>query len=534
MIFKRPYAFLIKYFKIIHFILALLFIYIGYKSYNIMVFFNDYISNNYSGNFYNNYYMEYISPIVMLCLYIIIILLAIILWLLIFKKKPTKSYITSIIYYSIIIINFMIIKNIMINMETNVITAEISRIYRDMSLILLIPQIFFIILFIVRALGLNIDKFQFEKDIKELEISTEDNEEIELTFKNDGVKLKRVIRRYFREFKYYLLENKLIVSIIGVILLISIVFLIINLFPEKTDDSYKQGKSFYYNGITYTIKDSIITNLNYNGDIITKDKYYVVLLLNIINKNESDQKIDFNNFRLLVNNNAIYPILDKGLNFVDYAKDYNGLIIKANNSFDYSLVFEINKEEISNNYQVKFMAGSTIVNKKRVGKYNNITITPSLIDKLILVNTYNLKDEVKLINSNLGNTTIKINGFEVTKKYVYDYESCYKDKCNTYKGIVDLDYLKNNKRLLILDYEYELDNSVPFINTSKTINGFMNYFAKIKYKKNDEYFYSKVKDVTPNNINNKVVLEVTSDILTSDEIYLSIIIRNKEFLINLK
>ena len=404
----------------------------------------------------------------------------------------------------------MIIKNIMINMETNVITAEISRIYRDMSLILLIPQIFFIILFIVRALGLNIDKFQFEKDIKELEISTEDNEEIELTFKNDGVKLKRVIRRYFREFKYYLLENKLIVSIIGVVLLISIVFLAINLFPEKTDDSYKQGNSFYYNGITYTIKDSIITNLNYNGDIITKDKY------------------------LLVNNNAIYPILDKGLNFVDYAKDYNGLIIKANNSFDYSLVFEINKEEISNNYQVKFMAGSTIVNKKRVGKYNNITITPSLIDKLILVNTYNLKDEVKLINSNLGNTTIKINSFEVTKKYVYDYESCYKDKCNTYKGIVDLDYLKNNKRLLILDYEYELDNSVPFINTSKTINGFMNYFAKKKKKKNDEYFYSKVKDVTPNNINNKVVLEVTSDILTSDEIYLSIIIRNKEFLINLK
>ena len=62
----------------------------------------------------------------------------------------------------------------------------------------------------------------------------------------------------------------------------------------------------------------------------------------------------------------------------------------------------------------------------------------------------------------------------------------------------------------------------------------MNYFAKIKYKKNDEYFYSKVKDVTPNNINNKVVLEVTSDILTSDEINLSIIIRNKEFLINLK
>lgn len=534
MIFKRPYAFLIKYFKIINLILALLFIYIGYKSYNVMVFFNDYISNNYSGNFYSNFYVEYLSPMVSLALIIIIVLLGIVLWLLVFKKKPVKIYATSIIYYIVIFIFFKIVKNMMINMETNVITAETSRIYRDVSLIFLVPQVIFVITFIVRGLGLNLDKFHFEKDIRELEVSSEDNEEVELTFKNDTVKLKRGFKRYIREFKYYLLENKLIVSILGVVIGILLIILIISLFPKKVDNNYKQGNSFFYNNITYTIKDSIATNMNYNGDIITKDKYYIVILLNINNDNNTDKQIDFNNFRLILDKRSIYPIMDKGLNFVDYAKDYSGTVIKSKSKIDYSLVFEINKEEIKNNYVLKFMAGSKVVDNEIRGKYNKIVITPSLIDKITTIKSYSMGEDVVLLNTNLGNTKISYNNYKTTRKYIYDYKNCYNNKCNTYKDIVNLDYTKNDKTLLILDYGYYLDENIPFANTSKTISGFNNYFLKVKYLKNDEYKYGKVKDVTPNNLKDKVVLEVTKEIEESESVYLAIIIRNKEYLITLK
>ena len=129
-------------------------------------------------------------------------------------------YLVSIIYYFILLIFFNIFKNLMINMETSVITAELSRNYRDISMILLIPQIYFIITFILRGFGVNIQKFNFEKDIKELNVASEDNEEVEITFKNDYVKLRRNFRRYFREFSYYVKENKLIVSIVGTILFI--------------------------------------------------------------------------------------------------------------------------------------------------------------------------------------------------------------------------------------------------------------------------------------------------------------------------
>ena len=534
MIFRRPYAFLIKYFKIINFILSFLLIYIAYKSYNIMSFFNEYVTHNYSGNYYKNFYIQYISPITILAFFIILIISAIVLWLLVYKKKPIKTYAANIIYYFVLLIFFIFIKSIMKGMETNVITAESSRIYRDLALLFLIPQLFFIIVFILRGFGLNINKFNFEKDIRELEIESEDNEEVEITFKNDGAKLKRGIRRYFREFSYYLKENKLIVSIIGVILGILLIILLFNLFPKKVDSNYKQGNVFNYNGITYSLKDSIITNLNYRGELINKDKYYLVVVLNIKNNNSEDKSLDYNNFRLEIDDKNIYPVLDKGLNFIDYAEYYSGTLIKANANFDYSLVFEINKDEIKNNYKIKFASGNILQDKIRVGKYNNITITPSIINKANKIGTYNLDEVVTFINSNLGNTNIKISNPEITNKYLYTYESCYNDKCSTYKDIVNLDYTKTDKTLLVLDYEYNVDQNVPFYKTSQTITGFINYFVKIKYIKDGNEYYSNVSNSTPKNLNGKIVLETTNNISNADNIYFSIIIRNKEYLITVK
>lgn len=534
MIFKRPYAFLIKYFKVINFILALLFIYIGYKSYNIMNFFNEYIIHNYSGNVYSNFYVEYISSIVLLAFFIVLILLAIILWLLIFKKKPIKIYVSSIIYYFILLIYFNIVKNIMLSMETTVVTAEVSRIYRDLSLIVLIPQLFFIISFVIRGLGLNIQKFNFEKDIKELEISKEDNEEVEITFKNDQVKLKRNIRRYFREFVYYVKENKIMVSIVGSILTIILIIMIINVIPKKVDANYHQGNTFSYNNLTYLIKDSIVTNLDYNGNIINKDKYYVVMVLNIKNNSSEDKVIDYNNFRLELDNSTIYPVLDKGIYFIDYAKEYSGTKIKGNSDLDYSLVFEIDKENIKNNYTVKFMSGSSIKKELIVGKYDNISISPSLINKISTISTSNLNEETLLVNSNIGNTKIKINNPEITNKYIYNYENCYNDKCNTYKDIINLDYTKNDKLLLVLDYDYYLDESIPYASTNKTVNGFVNYFVKVKYIIDGNEYYSDARSLTPSNLNNKIVLEVNKEIEKADNVYFSIIVRNKEYLIVIK
>ena len=49
-ILKKPYAFLIKHFKLIHLILCLLFLYLLFQTGNINQFFNDYVSAGYTTN----------------------------------------------------------------------------------------------------------------------------------------------------------------------------------------------------------------------------------------------------------------------------------------------------------------------------------------------------------------------------------------------------------------------------------------------------------------------------------------------------
>ena len=77
MIVKKPYAFLIKHFKLIHLLLSILTIYIAFKSNNIFTFFNDYVTNGYY-TYQNNLQNEYISGFMFIGVILIITLTSII------------------------------------------------------------------------------------------------------------------------------------------------------------------------------------------------------------------------------------------------------------------------------------------------------------------------------------------------------------------------------------------------------------------------------------------------------------------------
>lgn len=534
MIFKKPYAFLIKYFKVINFILAILSVYIAYRTYNIITFFGDYITSNYTGSFYYGFSDTYISAFVYFIIILIILGIFGVTVLLLYKKKSSKAYISSLIYYIVLIIFLVVIKNLMISLETNVIKAETARIFRDLSLISIVPQGIFIILFIMRGFGFNINKFNFQQDLKDLEVSEQDSEEIEITIKGDGVKLRRNIRRFIREFKYYIKENKFIFIIICTIVIITSGYLVYKALPEVVDNNYIQGDKFTIDGLNYQLIDSIITNLDYKGDIIRKDVYYVVVKLFVENKTDDVYNFDYNKFKLEVNNRYIYPIKDKAVNFIDYANGYYSNEIKANSSYTLSLIFEIKNSEVKKHYQIKLDNGLTFSNDIQIGKFNYITITPTIIDKLINEGNYNQDEEISFINSNLGNSSLKLSNVIITDKYVYNYEFCNNEKCNTYKNQINIDYMLNNKLLIVMDYDYNLDQNVAFYNYSKNINKFIDSFVKIKYIKNDDEYYYSIRDVTPSNLKDKIILETTSDISNATELFLSIVIRNKEYLINLK
>ena len=222
MILKKPFAFLIKYFKIIHLILLVLTIFITYRFNKITEFFVKYAINNNIVS--EGIASSYIPPLIFIAVLIIIIISGFMWYLMYRKEKPSIYYLLMAIYYILILFLTIHAYSLIGALATSTISTKSTRAYRDIYQIFLIPNFYFIIWNLIRSIGFDIKKFNFSKDLEELEIKSEDNEEFEFVLGNDSYKIKRNIRRRLREFTYYFKENKVIISIIiGSISLISII-----------------------------------------------------------------------------------------------------------------------------------------------------------------------------------------------------------------------------------------------------------------------------------------------------------------------
>lgn len=535
MILKKPYAFLIKHFRLIHLIIAIPIIYLTYKTMHIVNFFSDYVANNYSLSINGNFSDLFINPFMYLGIIVVVLAAIAIYFLFKNKEKPNKNYVAIIIYYLFLFVLLNVCYNILNVMEVETIEASLARTYRDVSLLLSLPQYYFSIFVILRSLGFNVKKLNFADDLKELEISERDSEEFEFIVGVEGYKAKRKFRRFIREFTYYLKENTFIVIAIVLLSIIGIgtSFYLNN---EKYEFDYKIGDQFGYKNFTIAIEDSIITNLAYNGKVISNNKYYLVLKTNITNNLDQSTLLDYSDFRILVNNEYLYPIIDKAYYFADYAIPYDGKKIQGNNQDSYVLVYEIDKDNLKEKYNLKIYNG--VITKDGVihTRYSNISLNPIVIDQTSLVRTVNLKEKLDLTNSNIGNTILTVNNYSVTNKYIYKYEKCYDNFCNEYTDYIAVDYYASGKgsTLLAMDYELVLDTTSSYSHYIKGEKTFFDNFVSISYKIEDKEYTAKVKNLTPNNLKNKLILQVPDKVVNASEIKLLITIRNKIYEIKLK
>ena len=97
MILRKPYAFLIKYFRIIHLAMFIAIIYISLKTFNVLSFFNEYISNNQVISTYEDISSKYVNSVFIIAVSLVIIISSIILYLMRHKKKPTLLYLFMVI-----------------------------------------------------------------------------------------------------------------------------------------------------------------------------------------------------------------------------------------------------------------------------------------------------------------------------------------------------------------------------------------------------------------------------------------------------
>ena len=316
MILKKPYAFLIKYFRIIHIILALPIIYLILRTGNIVHFFSDYIDTNYYTNV-SNIAGTYINYFMYLSVLLILISGIAIYFLMRKKEKSTIFYFLLILFYLILFVVLGITHSILTGMEITSLEATTALAFRDLSYLFYLPQFLFAAFTIFRGIGFDIKKFNFEVDIKELEITDIDSEEFEFNLNIEDYKIKRNIRRFIREFKYYVRENQFIFTILCAIVIV-ILGTLIYLNRGVYNKTYRETQILSHNNLSINILNSVVTNRDLSGFEFKDNKHYLVLQLSIENRGKIPSNFDYNNFFLELENRRVYPILDRAEYFQDY------------------------------------------------------------------------------------------------------------------------------------------------------------------------------------------------------------------------
>ncbi len=504
MILKKPYAFLIKNFKIIHLILALL---IGYVISGFSKITDFFVSYTKSTSAYTiTSVSQYISPIIYLALLIVIILALAMLILMRKKNKPMLFYILTFSYYLILLLAVLIASNVMNNLVDASLEQQTTRIYRDIYLIIALPQYYFIIMSLIRGVGFDVKKFNFSKDLQELEIKSEDEEEFEFIVGKDSYIYKRKIRRFIRELKYYVLENKLIITIIsGVVLLPILIYMIINLnFINKI---YKVGSTGNINNFTLNLKSAYETQYDYNGNIINNNKKYIILNINVTNQNVKAQKLLETNFFLKRGDKIYYNKPSLRNYFIDIGKAYVNENISSKETRDLIFIFEVDNKKSYKNYYLNVLKEIAYEDNQEVYNYSKFKVKPTLINNPPNRIERKEKEVIRLGSNLFKDSNISINDIEVLPAYEFPYESCKDNVCKEY---IDIVKPQNpiNENLLVITYKLSLSKDIGLNQTIKNNEEFFDRFLKIEYTLNKKDYIVNYPSRTYKNLEGKLFVDI--------------------------
>lgn len=528
MILKRPYGLMIKYFRLIHLALTILTAFVMISSRVTVSFFRDYVANDYKASVVNNMANMYINPLLYLVLAVVILTLVALVVLLRYKQKAYSFYLYAIIYYVFLVIMLLVAAGLLTGLEEEVWVARNARIYSDVALFVYLPQIFFIVVLFIRTLGFDVKKFDFQKDIAELELSDEDSEEIEINLGFETYKAERTLRRFIRETTYYVKENKLLILIfLGVLTLIFGYVFFKNF--EVNKHTYRQNKQFSYNGFSVKVEDSMITNLDASGEIINDD-YYCVLKVTLTNNSGDSKAFNYSNFLLYRGRHKYAPDFSVSDKFIDYAEGYHGQKIAAKATKTYVFAYRIDK--LKANYRIEIFTG---ISRKYKSQIIIVKLNPLIINNVDIIKTTSLGNEIDLNGTYLDNSKINIKDYQIVDKYTYQYESCLGEKCHTFVDSVIPKYKKGRTNtLLVLDYEYTIDDKSLYYLTYQSINTFVDNFFKLQYAVDSSEKTAIITNVTPQKVKDKIILQVDNDIKKADIINLLITIRNNRYIIHIK
>ena len=348
MVFKKPYGFLIKHFRLVHLIITIILGYLAFFTNQLYKYLNACIGD--SVNRYNA--LEYIDYRIYIWLFIGLLLLCVIYWLFKHKDKPRNLYLISILGYFSIGVYVFLLFSYFSELPLEVINQKVIRAYRDITLMTLGFQYLIIIVMFIRGLGFDIKKFNFSKDFRELELTQEDTEEVELDVNLDATSVLRAARKKKRELGYFYREYRTIILGIFAIIVVVVGWIGYNYWEDKLRVYQQDEVIGYVNYIT-------ITDSYYKID---NEKNYIVLKFDIFKDGLKD-RLNVNNMILNINNEEYLPNKNICYNFDSVGNCYKKQYI-TDKSNSYILAYEVDvlnldkvylsyKESYDNVYKVK-------------------------------------------------------------------------------------------------------------------------------------------------------------------------------------
>lgn len=535
MIIKKPYAFLIKKFRWIHGILFAMLVFLAIKSINIYTFFSDYATNHY-------YVMssmlasEYIDLTLFVVTILAVLVSALIYFILSLKNKDRKTYVFLCLYYIILFVYFIYMLSIFQNLQSKSLGIETVRAIRDISVIVSLPQIVFLFIICGRTLGFNLKQFDFKKDLEEMQIDTKDYEEVEVEFGKNNYKTARFLRKTLRLTKYFILENKFIVTVLAsIIVLATSLAIFVNI--KIYNVSYNENVEILANNVYYTVMSSYVTDKDINDNVITKDKKYVLIKIKANNKTTTNYNLYRETFRLELNNTMLIPTFGLDNKFIDVGKTYSPFEIKSGETKEFIIVFELDNSVNQSEFILKIKNYDYGNFTTLESEYKDINIVPKYIDhdedygKLYLPIRLNLEETM------LGKTNIVLNSYEIATTFKEKYEYCIEENncmINTYI-VKPISTGKGNLSVLKLRGTLDLDEDLYMNKYIINLGDLLSYFGKISYRYRGKYKTASITKIpTKLKTDEYSYVEVPSELAEANKIEIILTIRGIKYTLVLK
>jgi len=518
MIVRKPYAFLIKHFKLIHFFILAFSLYLIYKSYGIFTFFYDYVETWQVisiGDLAGSY-----VPIILFMFSIFVIIFSIIIFILLkAKDKPKLLYVFMILYYIAFMIFCVYARGNIVDIQLNRVDPQSARIIRDSSLVFLVIQAIFVLFILIRTLGFDIRKFHFGEDLQELEVELSDSEEVEVT---SGIDVDKLLRRYAmkkEDLKAFYYENKTILILIFIFgfLIIPGTFIIRNNFENKL---YVEKELVDLEDFYLTINKSFITKYDYRGDkkfVDTKNSF-VIIEFNLKNNGSSKRGINLDNLRLEVGENVYHTNTTYYNLFIDMGKGYYKQEIGSDISEDYIAIFVVDDADLSKDLIIRYTDKLTdnIIDTL----YKRIVIKPEELDNVERTYNNNIKEILNFQDIVMKGSYFSIGKFDVKDDFVYESSEQKKYIINQYG------------KVLKLSYQFNVNENIDHISSFADL---IAMYGTIIYTYNDKEYKEKIVNLTPKIYSEQdLFLAVDDKFANATNIKIVLKVRGANYIYNLK